>query len=280
MTTLISALNEAKSRLRSVTDSATLDARLLLEHATGLSHAEIVREHTAELNSEAIQQFDKLVGKRKEGVPIAYLTGRREFWSQSLMVTPATLIPRPETERLVEVALALIPANTSWDIADLGTGCGSIALAIACERPSCQITATDISVDAIEVAQENCQRLKIDNVGFRQGSWFSGLNESFYDLIVSNPPYVRNNDPHLMQGDVRFEPREALSSGVDGLDDLREIIGSARNHLKPGGWLLVEHGFDQARPVTELMCRAGFNACETFEDLSGNDRVTRGQKKD
>jgi release factor glutamine methyltransferase len=254
------------------------DARLLLAHALGKSPAWLIAHADDALGHDALRRFDALLQSRIEGRPVAYLTGRRGFWTLDLAVTPDTLIPRPETELLVELALARIPRGSASRIADLGTGSGAIALALAVERPQCSVVATDASESALRVAQGNAGDNAITNVQFRQGSWFVPLAGERFDLIASNPPYIANGDAHLAEGDLRFEPAAALSSGIDGLDDIREIVASAGGFLAEGGWMLLEHGLDQGAAIRELFEAAGFVEVATERDLEGRDRVTSGRK--
>ena len=211
------------------------------------------------------------------GEPIAHIIGEQEFWSLKLKVTADTLIPRADTERLVELALERIPEQSFWNIADLGTGSGAIALAIAKQRPSVEIIATDKSMKALTVAQENALLNQLNHIRFVRSIWFDDLHNHVFDMIVSNPPYIAEDDPHLSQGDVRFDPGSALTSGKTGLDDLSYLIANAPGYLKPGGWLLLEHGYDQADAVITLMQQAGFQHCEDFKDYAGNPRVATGQ---
>jgi release factor glutamine methyltransferase len=270
------ALRKTEQILADTSDTASLDARVLMEHVTGLSHADLISKGEQPLTESQQSLFDELVALRKTGAPVAYIIGHREFWSMDFLVTPDTLIPRPETETLVERALLHIPEETEVTIADLGTGSGAIALAIGYERPHAKVVATDASRLALETARVNEERLGLGNIELRLGSWLEPIEDFACDVIVSNPPYVRMDDPHLEKGDVRYEPVTALVSGDDGLDAIREIVGSAPAHLKPGGWLLLEHGFDQAADVKQLMKEAGFTKIETIGDLSGQDRVTEG----
>ena len=252
-----------------------VDAEWLLLHVIDRSHTWLFTNRDAVLGHEQARNFESLVQRREQGEPVAYLTGRRGFWSLDLEVTPATLIPRPETELLVELALEKLPDGCA--AADLGTGSGAIALAIASERRKSRVIATDASIDALEVAQRNGQRLAITNVEFRHGEWFAPLQGERFDLIASNPPYVAVGDPHLGEGDLRFEPAAALSSGSDGLDDIRDIVVNAPAHLHDGGWLMLEHGHDQGDAVRALLEHAGFAEVATRHDLEGRDRVTLGQ---
>ncbi len=226
----------------------------------------------------AASRFESLVARREHGEPVAYLLGRRGFWTLDLETTPAVLIPRPETELLVEQALMRIPADRSAHVADLGTGSGAIALAIARERPQASVVATDASEAALAVASANAVKHGIGNVEFRHGDWLMPLAGERFDLIVSNPPYIAAGDPHLLQGDLRFEPQNALASGDDGLDAIRIIVRDAPAHLLPGGWLLLEHGWEQGGAVRDLLRNAGFVDVATERDLEGRDRVTRGHR--
>jgi len=230
-----------------------------------------------ELPYRRSENFKKLVKQRAHGEPIAYLTGSSEFWSLPLEVNHSVLIPRPETERLVEAALEKIPLKADWRVADLGTGSGAIALAIASERSKCEVHATDISTKALNVARKNASQLGIRHVQFHRGSWSQPLQGKFH-LIVSNPPYVNADDPHLEQGDLRFEPRKALTPGKDGLGAIRKITQVAQPMLVSGGWLMFEHGYDQGAATRELMLESGFDKVETLHDLQGHERVTLGEK--
>lgn len=207
---------------------------------------------------------------------MAHLVGEREFWSLPLYVSAATLIPRPDTECLVEQALARLPA-AACSVLDLGTGTGAIALALATERPDCAVTAVDVMPDAVALAQRNVERLGVTNVTVLQSSWFSALGDRAYAMIVSNPPYIDEHDPHLAQGDVRFEPLTALVAANAGLADLERIVTTSRKHLLSGGWLLVEHGWTQGEAVRALFTEAGYAAVETCRDYGGNERLTLGQ---
>jgi release factor glutamine methyltransferase len=226
------------------------------------------------LTGEQQNQLEGLLARRQRGEPVAYITGTREFWSMELNVTPATLIPRPETELLVEKTLEHIPCDAALAIADLGTGSGAVALAIAKERPRCRVIATDSSPAALDVASSNAEKFGLTNIEFREGDWFAPLAGDTFDMIVSNPPYIRAGDPHLKQGDLRFEPATALVSGDDGLDAIRHITRHAREFLKPGGWLLFEHGWDQADAAGEILRRQGYRDIVSHADLAGHARVT------
>lgn len=258
-------------------DTPRLDAEVLLAHALGVSRAWMRAHADDESDAEAVARFEDLTTRRAAGVPVAHLTGRREFWSLDLVVTPDTLIPRPETELLVELALEIVPTDTAIRLLDLGTGSGAIALAIAHERPCVAVTAVDASEATLEVAQHNAARSGIENVRFVASDWFTALGDEHFDVIVSNPPYIAENDPHLQRGDVRFEPSRALVSGGDGLDAIRHIAPVAHEHLVPGGWLLVEHGPDQGEPVRAILAAAGFADATTHKDIGGRERITLGR---
>ena len=264
-------------------DSAHLDAELLLAHALGHGRAWLIAHADDVLGMDAHAHIEPLIAARARGVPIAQLLGRRDFWTLELQVTPDTLIPRPETELLVELALARIACDgigpdRSVRILDLGTGSGAIALAIAAERPLAHVTALDVSEEALIVARRNADALRLHNVEFVLGDGCAALAAQRYEVIVSNPPYLAQDDPHLEVGDLRFEPRLALVSGIDGLDAVRHIASAAPAHLQPGGWLLIEHGWSQAAAVRELLIAAGLCELETQRDLEQRDRVTLGRR--
>lgn len=276
MSTIKEALDRATADLSLMPGiNASLEAGLLLSHLLNKDRSWLYAWPEKPLTPDQQQNFAQLVERRLGGEPIAYITGHREFWSLDLVVTPDTLIPRPETELLVSLALSL--GRTNSRVLELGTGSGAIAIAIASECPDWQITATDQSVAALDVARRNLVRHKISNVHLLPGSWYRELEETQkFHIIVSNPPYVADQDPHLQQGDLRFEPAAALSSGTEGLDDLRTIIKGAPAHLKPGGYLLVEHGLEQGDQVRSLFESAGFKDVQTEGDIEHRERVTRG----
>lgn len=276
--TLAEFLATATQSLARSSPSPRLDAEVLLMHATGLARTALITRGETPLTAEQESVLHALLARRARGEPIAYLTGVREFWSLELHVTPDVLIPRPETELLVEQTLTRIPRDAAWTIADLGTGSGAIALAIASERPRCRLIATDTSERALAVARANAQRLGIGNVEFRHGEWFVPLAGLAFDLVVSNPPYIAEGDPHLDAGDVRFEPRAALTAGPDGLDAIRLIAARSPTHLTPGGWLLLEHGYDQQAAVHSILAGLGFEGITGYRDLAGNARMTAGRK--
>ncbi len=254
--------------------AARLDAELLLAHALRTSRAHLYTWPELEVDATQRAAFDQLVAARERGEPVAYLTGHREFWSLDLAVTPDVLIPRHETELLVELALARISPDRAVRVADLGTGSGAIALAIARERPRVRMVATDASAAALEVARRNATRLDLGNVTFASGDWCAALGADRFEVIVSNPPYVAADDAHLGEGDLRFEPVAALASGRDGLDAIRRIVADARAHLVAGGWLVLEHGWDQAARVRSLLEDGGYSEVESFRDGAGHERAT------
>ena len=253
-----------------------LESEVLLAHLLGVTRAWLYANSEAVVDSAREQAFLSLIERRKTGEPVAYLTGDCEFWSLQFKVTPAVLIPRPETELLVEAALGLIPADADWRIADLGTGCGAIAIAIASERPRCDVHATEISRAAIEVAMENERNLAPGRVHFHLGSWLAPLQGKF-NIVVSNPPYVARQDPHLKEGDCRFEPQAALTPGEDGLRAIRQIAGASMDYLDQGGTLILEHGYDQGPGVRQILKDCSYTDVNTVKDLSGIDRVTSGR---
>ena len=253
------------------------EAEILLGHALGRDRAWLFTHAHDAPEAADIAQFRQLMQARDRGQPVAYLTGRRGFWTLDLTVTPDVLIPRPETELLVELALARIPADIEFRIADLGTGSGAIALAIASERPLARVLATDASAAALAVARENAEKLEIINVEFAQGNWCAALRDQSFDLIVSNPPYIEADDRHLAQGDLRFEPPTALASGSDGLDAIREITETAPGHLHKGAWLLLEHGHDQADRVRTTLQKCGYSETQTWRDIASKERISGGR---
>ena len=273
MTIIASLLRNAQ-----LPDSPTerLDAELLLAAALGKSRSYLHTWPERIVSSEAAQVFADFLGRRRAGEPVAYILGQQGFWKLDLEVAPHTLIPRPDTQLLVETALELLPA-TPARMLDLGTGTGAIALALASERPAWQVVAVDRIDAAVALAERTRLRLQLNNIHVRTSYWYDALDGERFDLIISNPPYIRAEDPHLVAGDVRFEPSSALVAGQDGLDDLRVIIAQAPGHLLPGGWLLLEHGYDQAADVRELLSQQGFGDVCSRIDLGGHERISLGR---
>lgn len=256
--------------------SPRLDAELLLAHALGQSRSYLRTWPEREPDAAQCAAFAALLERRRAGEPVAYLLGRQGFWSLDLEVAPHTLIPRPDTELLVETALTLGPGGPAR-VLDLGTGTGAIALAVACERPAWQVLGVDRVSEAVQLAERNRARLGLGNARFVESVWFSTLGGERFALIVGNPPYIAADDRHLSEGDVRFEPASALVAGEDGLADIRRIVAEAPEHLEAGGWLLLEHGYDQAEAVRALFAARGFAAVESRRDLGGHQRITLGQ---
>ncbi len=256
------------------------DAEALLRHALDQPRSWLFAHATDAVNADVQTRYQTLVARRAKGEPVAYITGRRGFWSLDLEVTPATLIPRVETELLVELALTHLPEHTPCHVLDLGTGSGAVALALARERPRAHVCATDFSAAALDVARRNAQQLGIANVEFVHGDWFAPLAGRRFALIVSNPPYIEITDAHLTQGDLRFEPMTALASGVDGLHAIRIIVAAGRSHLAAGGWLLFEHGWNQGAAAREALQSAGYAQVFTALDLEQRERVSGGSQPD
>lgn len=271
--TIVQALQQTRP------DIAATDARMLLQSVLNVNHAHLIAHPNQELAPEQTQKFYLLAARRAAGEPVAYLIGEREFYSLNFKVTPAVLIPRPETELLVDLTLERISTDRPCKILDLGTGSGAVAITIGKHRPLVDITAVDSSAAAIAVARMNASYLATTNVRMLAGDWFSGVAGEEFDLIVSNPPYVADDDPHLEQGDLRFEPHTALVAGSDGLDCIRCIITSAMAHLSADGWLLLEHGYDQAAVCRQLLSKAGFGEIFSHPDLAGVMRVSGGKRQ-
>jgi len=255
--------------------SGRFEAEILLGTVLEVERGWLFANPEHETRPDQAARFLALAERRKGGEPVAYLTGQREFWSLSLQVTPDVLIPRHETELLIETVLAHIPQDTQWRIADLGTGSGAIALAIASERPLCEIHATDISAPALNVAKKNAQKFAPGRISFHLGSWLEPLGGRF-SVIVSNPPYIAADDPHLRQGDCRFEPGVALTPGQDGLSAIRQIASEARHFLEPDGFLAIEHGYDQGADARQALTDLGYREVITYMDLEKRDRITSG----
>jgi release factor glutamine methyltransferase len=272
------ALNKAGAMLAAHNDNSALEAAVLLAHVLGVRRAHLHTRPEQQLRESQVLGFFELIARRMAGEPVAYLIGRREFWSLELSVNEHTLIPRPETELLVELALERIPPQGEFHVLDLGTGSGAVALAIAGERPQCRITATDLCSRALAVARANAERLNISNVAFHEGSWFAPFDTERFDVIVSNPPYVAQNDPHLLSGDLPAEPRLALVAGPSGMEMIAAIARQAPRHLQAGGWLLMEHGHNQGTGVAALLSDANYRQVRTRRDLAGRERVTSGRR--
>lgn len=270
--------NALQKNLSLTAAEARSEVQILLQHVLAVNRAYLLAHPEQVPHAGRQTAYAKLLQRRLNGEPVAYILGEREFFGLKFKVTPATLIPRPETELLVELAFAHIPPQGR--VLDLGTGSGAIALAIAHARPDAQVTAVDASAAALEVARQNAQGLGIVNVRFMHSDWFAALADERFDLIVSNPPYVATGDTHLARGDLRFEPRTALASGADGLDDIRRIIPGANAHLVTDGWLLLEHGYDQAAAIRSLLLSGGFDRVFSETDLSGIERVSGGRVAD
>jgi release factor glutamine methyltransferase len=255
---------------------ARREAQILLRHALGVPRAWLSAHRDEPVAPRAAAMFRELVQRRRAGEPVAYLLGRREFYGLDFRVTPDVLIPRADTETLIDAALEKLTPYASADVLDLGTGSGCIAITIAHERPAASVTAVEVSAAALSVARQNAKAIGV-NVEFVQAKWFDGLVGRRFELIVSNPPYVAQGDPHLQQGDLRFEPSAALVSGKDGLDDIRVIVAAAPAYLQAGGWLLFEHGYDQADASRDLLHNAGFGGLISRADIAGLSRVAGGQ---
>ena len=265
---------QLEAALRLDSSSARIEVQCLLQAVLQVNRAHLLTHPEQLLDADQHARYMALLERRLGGEPIAYLLGEREFYGLTFKVSPATLIPRPETELLVELALQHIPQQGACRLLDLGTGSGAIALSIAHARRNTEVTAVDASDAALEVAQHNMQLLKLGNVRLLHSDWFSALQGERFDIIVSNPPYIAADDVHLAQSDVRFEPRTALASGADGLEDIRRITAQATGHLNVNGWLLLEHGYDQAAQVRAILQQAGFTGVFSAHDLAGIERVS------
>ena len=276
--TVTQALARARTALEAVSGTARLDAEVLLAEVLGWSRSRLLAHPGASLDPARARRFEALVERRRGGEPIAYITGRREFWSLEFTVTPDTLVPRPETEHLVEAVLGVVPPDDAATVADVGTGAGAVAVALARERPRSFVLGSDQSPAAVAVARANAARLGAGNVSFIVADACAALAQGRWSVIVSNPPYVAEGDPHLAAGDLRFEPREALVSGPRGLAMLETLARQGPARLVDGGWLVVEHGRDQGPAVRALLASAGLGTIETIRDLAGNERVTLGRR--
>lgn len=278
--TVAGLLNDATPRIAASLGldkrEARLEARILASHSWGVDAAWLIAHGTDTVSDAQTTAFHVLLSQRLQGQPVAYLVGRREFYGRPFQVTPAVLIPRPDTELLIELALARLPPDRPLDVLDLGTGSGCIAITLALERPLARVTAVDRSAPALNIAQRNAVSLNA-RVEFLASDWFSALAGRRFDLVAGNPPYIAAADPHLTHGDVRFEPLSALAAGRDGLDDLRHLVSAACAHLKPGGTLLLEHGYNQAEAVRELLHASGMLSVQSWPDLAGIQRVSGGK---
>ncbi len=271
-----SALTEGLNALAACSDSARLDAEILLCQCLNKPRTFLRAWPEKQLEEAQCKRYRKLISLRRKGTPIAYITGNREFWSRDFTVSNDVLIPRPETELLIELSLDLIAPDQSVKLIDLGTGSGIIAVTLAAERPHSQVTACDISKAALEIARQNATRHHTRNISFQQSSWFSNIIDTSFDLIISNPPYIAADDPHLHRGDVQHEPQQALISAKQGLEDIALIIEQGRQHLKAAGHLLIEHGYNQRTAVQAIFNAFNYINIITYSDLSGNPRVTSG----
>ncbi len=269
-------LSEATISLASTSDSAMLDAEVLLCQVLNQPRSHLRAWPDKQLQPEQLTAFLALLEQRQKGLPIAYITGNREFWSRDFQVTPDVLIPRPDTELLIELSLDLIPIDEPIKVIDLGTGSGIIAITLAAEFPLAQLTATDFSAAALRIARINADKHHINNIEFYQSNWFANVPDTKFKLVISNPPYIAEDDSHLQQGDVRFEPQTALSAPEQGLADIKIIAEAARNYLESGGHLLIEHGYDQQQQVQALFKDLHYDKVQTYKDLSGQPRVTYG----
>lgn len=272
-----STLTDATAKLALVSESASLDAEVLLCQALNKPRSFLRAWPDNPLHPEQLTAFKTLLEQRQKGIPIAYITGSREFWSRDFQVSPDVLIPRPDTELLIELSLKLIPKNEAVKIIDLGTGSGIIAVTLAAERPHAQISATDLSPAALRIAQLNADKHHLNNIQFYSSDWFADIPDTKFNLVISNPPYIAEDDSHLQQGDVRFEPQTALSAPDQGLGDIKIIADAARRYLEPYGHLLIEHGYNQQKPVQALFKDLHYDNVQTYTDLSGQPRVTYGQ---
>jgi release factor glutamine methyltransferase len=278
MPTIKTILAHAANTLANHSDSPLLDAEVLLGFVLGKPRTYLRAWCDNTLTDEQLTAFAVLIKQRQQGTPIAYLTGTREFWSRDFRVTPEVLIPRPDTELLIELSLELIPENQAIKLIDLGTGSGIIAVTLAAERPNAHAIAVDASLAALATAQYNARQHQLTDIEFYQSDWFTNVPKSLFDLVISNPPYIDPEDEHLQQGDVRFEPKSALIADNKGLSDIQIIADEARRYLKPLGHLLIEHGYNQAPQVQAIFNALAYDKVQSYRDLSGQARVTYGQK--
>ena len=278
MTTVTELLQKAEQSI-SCSDSARLDAEILFCDVMQFNRSKIYSHPEQIVPDDKSALFQSLIEQRQQGHPIAHLTGKKEFWSLELAISEDTLIPRPETELLVETALQMVPDDAVFNILDLGTGSGAIAVAIASERPDCKIVATDINKNALAMAEKNAETHQLENIQFHLSDWYQNIPSQEFDLIVSNPPYIKQDDEHLSQGDVRFEPELALVAGADGMQAIDMILENAKQYLASDAYLLIEHGYDQKQLVHEAFLKHDFKQLKTFQDLSGQDRMTMGNQQ-
>jgi len=275
MITVTELLQKAEQSINS-SESARLDAEVLFCDVMKFNRSRIYSYPDQVVPDDKLALFQSLIEQRQQGLPIAHLTGKKEFWSLELAINEDTLIPRPETELLVEIALQMIPEDATCNILDLGTGSGAIAIAIASEKPDCKVVATDINTNTLVMAMKNAETHRLENIKFYVSNWYQNIPSQEFDLIVSNPPYIRQDDEHLSQGDVRFEPEIALVAGTDGMQAINIILENAKQYLASNAYLLIEHGYDQKSLVHEAFLKYDFKHIKTFQDLSGQDRMTMG----
>lgn len=268
------ALQQANQDLSKSSPSAMLDAQVLLSFVLRCNSAHLAAWPEKELSEEQQSHYLQLIQKRQQGSPVAHLTGQREFWSLNFSVNDSTLIPRPETETLIEYILAEFNHRETLKLLDMGTGTGAIAIAIAKEKPGWEIVASDVSAEALKLARQNSEQHQTANITFIQSDWFENISADDFDIIVSNPPYIASDDPHLQQGDVRFEPLSALTSGPEGMDDIEQLCSHAADYLNNNGWLIIEHGYNQAQQVADCFAKNGFTMIGQQQDLSGHTRMT------
>ncbi len=273
------ALQQASQNLSDSSPSATLDAQILLSHVLQCNTAHLLAWPEKKLHKSQLSNYQQLIKQRRQGRPVAHLTGSREFWSLNFSVNNSTLIPRPETETLIEFILKKFGDKKNLKLLDMGTGTGAIAIALATEKPDWKIFASEVSADALKLASDNSNHHQTNKISFIQSDWFTNIKHKDFDIIVSNPPYITNNDPHLLAGDVRYEPKSALASGKNGMADIEHLCLHAKNHLTASGCLIIEHGYNQKQLVAECFTKNGFTQIEQKQDLAGHDRMTAGSFK-
>lgn len=259
-------------------DSARLDAEILLCYVMQISQSKLFAYPEQAVSNDQITHFQSLITQRKQGYPVAYITGKKEFWSLQLSVNKYTLIPRPETETLVQIALQIIPKNAPWNVLDIGTGSGAIAISIASERPHCNIIATDIDIEALKITQENIAAHQLHNIQCLHSNWYKNIPQQTFDIILSNPPYIRQYDKHLLCDGIKFEPKRALVGGIEGMQAINLILQHSKNYLVNRGYLLVEHGYDQKQLVTQAFLCNRFKGIKTLKDIANLDRISYGYK--